>query len=215
MFSAVRLQYWHRWPSRAKTALRDRGTRLRYGTRTKWLSRITDGTGKTARSECRTPPLRATISAFSFSTSTTARRIGTTHNGSKLALSSRALPKRRDLRCRALAFPSVRSVSLPATSEGPRRVPHPGAPLEVRDEVGGFRPTVGAVLRLEPEPEGLRIGQRKERRAHPPSRPREPEHLTERGRPEPRPRHYEHRGSPPEAGPRQRGSGVVRHRCAR
>src|SRR4051794_15774128 len=37
------------------------------------------------------------ISAFSLSTSTTARRIGTTQSGSKLALSSRALPKRRHL----------------------------------------------------------------------------------------------------------------------
>ena len=55
------------------------------------------GTGSSARSECRTAPLRATISAFSFSTSTTARRIGTTQSGSKLALSSRALPKRRHL----------------------------------------------------------------------------------------------------------------------
>src|SRR5690242_13188378 len=97
MFSAARLQYWHRCPSRAKTARRESGTRLRYGTRTKWLRRITDGTGSWARSERRTAPLRATISAFSLSTRTTARRMGTTQSGSKLALSSRALPKRRHL----------------------------------------------------------------------------------------------------------------------
>ena len=45
MFSAARLQYWQRWPSRANTARRDSGTRVRYGTRTKWTRRITDGTG--------------------------------------------------------------------------------------------------------------------------------------------------------------------------
>src|SRR4029079_3631401 len=105
MFSAARLQYWHRWPSRAQTARRESGTRLRYGTRTKWCSRITDGTGSWARSECRTAPLRTTISAFSFSTRTTARRMGTTQSGSKLALSSRSLRKRvhlpRHLRSRA------------------------------------------------------------------------------------------------------------------
>ena len=56
--------------------------------------RITDGIGSSARSECSTAPLRTMISAFSFSTSTTARRIGTTQSGSKLALSSSALPKR-------------------------------------------------------------------------------------------------------------------------
>src|SRR3954447_4772038 len=97
MFSAARLQYWQRCPSRANTARRDSGTRLRYGTRTKWFRRITEGTGSSARSECRTAPLRTTISAFSFSTRTTARRMGTTQSGSKLALSSRALPKRRHL----------------------------------------------------------------------------------------------------------------------
>ena len=43
-----RLQYWQRWPSRAKTARRDSGTRDRYGTRTKWVSRMTVGTGTDA-----------------------------------------------------------------------------------------------------------------------------------------------------------------------
>src|SRR2546421_551924 len=94
MFSAPWLQYWQRWRSRAKTARRDSGTRLRNGTRTKWTSRITEGMGRTARSEWSSPPLRATISALSFSTRTTALRIGTTQSGSKLALSSSALPKR-------------------------------------------------------------------------------------------------------------------------
>src|SRR3954470_16989441 len=45
MFSAGRLQYWQRWLSLAKTARRDNGTRERYGTRTKWVSRMTVGTG--------------------------------------------------------------------------------------------------------------------------------------------------------------------------
>src|SRR3989440_3549450 len=94
MFSAPWLQYWQRWRSRAKTARRDSGTRLRNGTRTKWTRRITEGMGRTARSEWSSPPLRATISALSFSTRTTALRIGTTQSGSKLALSSSALPKR-------------------------------------------------------------------------------------------------------------------------
>ena len=49
MFSAARLQYWQRWPSRANTARRESGTRLRYGTRTKWTSRITDGHRHRAR----------------------------------------------------------------------------------------------------------------------------------------------------------------------
>jgi hypothetical protein len=33
MFSAAPPQYWHRWPSRAKTARRDSGAAARYGTR--------------------------------------------------------------------------------------------------------------------------------------------------------------------------------------
>ena len=61
MFSAARLQYWHRWPSRAKTARRDSGTRLRWGTRTKWLSRITEGTGSCARSERAELPVPSVI----------------------------------------------------------------------------------------------------------------------------------------------------------
>src|SRR2546423_14445054 len=94
MFSAPRLQYWHRWRSRAKTARRDSGTRFRNGTRTKCTRRITEGMGRTARSEWSSPPLRATISALALSTRPTALRIGTTQSGSKLALSSSALPKR-------------------------------------------------------------------------------------------------------------------------
>ncbi len=46
-----------------------------------------------ARSERNTAPLRATTSALSLRTSTTARRAGTTQSGSKLALRSSALPK--------------------------------------------------------------------------------------------------------------------------
>src|SRR5690349_9484310 len=51
MFSAGRLQYWHRCSSRANTARRESGTRLRYGTRTKCTSRMTDGHGTFMRAE--------------------------------------------------------------------------------------------------------------------------------------------------------------------
>src|SRR4029077_2576163 len=155
MFSAARLQYWQRWPSRANTARRESGTRLRYGTRTKWCSRITDGIGSWARSECRTAPLRTMISAFSFSTSTTARRIGTTQSGSKLALSSRALPKRRHLPDQDGFGRSCSAASLPAQFL---------APVEILDQVVGVGAAVGAVLGLEPELQVLGVGQREERR---------------------------------------------------
>src|SRR5690349_19778942 len=89
-FSAARPQYWHRWASRANTARRERGALARNGTRTKWTSRMTVGTGAVRRSERNSAPLRWTISAFSLSTRTTARRDDTTHSGSKLALSKSA-----------------------------------------------------------------------------------------------------------------------------
>src|SRR5690242_5714895 len=55
-FSACPLQYWHRCPSRANTARRDSGAAARYGTRTKWTSLITDGTGTDRRSERNSAP---------------------------------------------------------------------------------------------------------------------------------------------------------------
>src|SRR4051794_41882041 len=45
MFSAGRLQYWHRCSSRANTARRDSGGPLRDGTRTKGTRRVTVGDG--------------------------------------------------------------------------------------------------------------------------------------------------------------------------
>ena len=79
----------------------------RNGTRTKWTRRITVGTGTARRSERNSAPLRCTISAFSFNTSTTARRDDTTQSGSKLALSKSA---------RATRYPPPVGVSLPAPS---------------------------------------------------------------------------------------------------
>ena len=114
------------------------------------------GTGSSARSECSTAPLRATISAFSFSTSTTARRIGTTQSGSKLALSSRALPKRRDLLIGLVANGEVYRGVSPVRV----RVPAVVAPLEVGDQVVGVGAAGGAVLGLEAEPQVVGVGQR-------------------------------------------------------
>ena len=92
-------QYWQRWPSRANTARRDSGAVARNGTRTKCTRRMTVGTGTLRRSERNSAPLRCTISAFSFSTSTTARRDDTTQSGSKLALSNSARATDDHLRC--------------------------------------------------------------------------------------------------------------------
>src|SRR5689334_3535984 len=226
MFSAARLQYWQRWPSRANTARRESGTRLRYGTRTKWLRRITDGTGSWARSERRTAPLRATISAFSLSTRTTARRMGTTQSGSKLALSSRALPKRRHLppvgARRASRSGHGSTASLPGApfwSGRFRSLRVLMAPLEVVDQVVGIGPTIGAVLRLEPEPQVVGIRDRCERRSRPPPRTRQPQRLPQRGPPQPRTREHQQRGAPPERRAGQpfgrRRRRLVRHACAR
>src|SRR5204863_8557393 len=84
-------QYWHSPPSRAMTARRLTATRRRNGTATNCRKRTTDGTDTTSRSECRTNPVSATVSALSPSTSTTARRAATTHNGSYDALSTNDL----------------------------------------------------------------------------------------------------------------------------
>ena len=105
------------------------------------------------RSECSSAPLRATISAFSFSTSTTARRIGTTQSGSKLALSSRALPKRRDLHGRRST-----AASLPATVRRSRRrvAACPGTTRGRRRGRAGSGAPSRAVLGLEAEARGSR-----------------------------------------------------------
>ena len=82
MFSAASPQYWQRWSSRAKTARRLRAARARNGTRTKWVRRMTDGTGIVVRSECSSRSDAWRISAFSLRTRITARRMGTTQSGS-------------------------------------------------------------------------------------------------------------------------------------
>ena len=117
-FSAALPQYWQRWPSRANTARRESGAVARNGTRTKCTSRITDGTGTLRRSERNSAPLRWTISAFSLSTSTTARRDDTTHSGSKLALSKSARA--------TVVRTSLSSTHVPARPIGPGRC-GPGA----------------------------------------------------------------------------------------
>src|SRR5436190_7510862 len=173
--AAARLQYWQRCPSRANTARRESGTRVRYGTRTKWTRRITEGAGTTVRSERNSAPLRSTISAFSFSTSTTARRADTTQRGSKLALSSNALPN---------CIPPESSGSLPVAPAAPRGTAGllGPAPLEVRDEVAGCGRALAAVLRLEAQLEVCAVRQRKERWMPPPRGPRHPPRLTQCGR---------------------------------
>src|SRR5262249_49167568 len=94
---------------------------------------MTVGTGTVTRSAWNSAPLRCTLSAFSFSTSTAARRADTTHRGSKLALSISALPNRN--------LPNVRG-SLPTACL---------APSQVRHEVVAARAGVGAVGGLGPE----------------------------------------------------------------
>ena len=122
---------------------------------------MTVGTGTTRRSERNSAPLRCTISAFSFSTRTTARRDDTTQSGSKLALSKSA---------RATRYPPPRPTVY-------RRRPDPvagfpagrGAPLEVRDEVGraGARSTSPYAVSSRNRRYSA-IGERQERRAAPP-----------------------------------------------
>ena len=82
MFSAVAPQYWHRWPSRANTARRLSAARVRNGTFTKYVRRMTDGSGKATRSEWSALLVWWTTSAFSLSTRMIARRVDTTHSGS-------------------------------------------------------------------------------------------------------------------------------------
>ena len=82
MLSAAWPQYWQRCSSRANTPRRLSGARRRYGTFTKWRSRITDGTASVRCSECSASPVSWRMSALCPSTSTAARRLGTTHSGS-------------------------------------------------------------------------------------------------------------------------------------
>src|SRR5882724_127717 len=111
---------------------------------------MTVGTGTTIFSAWNSAPLRWTISAFSLSTSTTARRAETTHRGSKLALSISALPN-RDL-------PDDRG-SLPAARP---------APPQVCDQVVAPRACVGTVRGLGSEAKVGTIGTGRERWPPPP-----------------------------------------------
>ena len=152
-----RPQYWQRWPSRANTARRDSGALARNGTRTKCTRRMTVGTGTPRRSERNSAPLRCTISAFSFSTSTTARRDDTTHSGSKLALSKSA---------RATRYPPPGPYSLPAPSDaGFRRVARTTRDTRRGRPAGARRPRR---TRSRAEAEVVGVGDRQERRAPPP-----------------------------------------------
>jgi hypothetical protein len=75
-------QYTQVCASRVKTARRDSGTEAGKGTRTYRVSRATIGTGRLIIAACTTSGAESTGSAFSASTSTIARRLETTHNGS-------------------------------------------------------------------------------------------------------------------------------------
>ena len=65
-----------------KTARRDSGTEAGKGTRTNRVRRTTTGTGRLISAAWTTSAAQSTGSAFSASTSTMARRLETTHNGS-------------------------------------------------------------------------------------------------------------------------------------
>ena len=85
------------------------------------------GTGTMRRSERNSAPLRCTISAFSLSTSTTARRDDTTHSGSKLAFSksARATAVSTSSSCRRQSYRRARW-QLPAHAHS-MRAHHDGA----------------------------------------------------------------------------------------
>src|SRR5437764_3183187 len=91
MVSAAALQYAQRPPSRAKIARRDRPTWVRYGTRTYRESRITSGTGSACRALCSTPSPSATQTALPDRMRMAARRTDTTHSGSYVWLSTKAV----------------------------------------------------------------------------------------------------------------------------
>src|SRR6185437_13113310 len=136
---------------------------------------MTVGTGTFRRSDRNSAPLRWTISAFSFSTRTTARRDETTQSGSKLALRSSAratvdhLPLRRECTCALRPSLSVRA-------RGP-------APFEIADHVVDPGCRVGSVRGLEAEPQVRTIGNGNEWRPRPPPRRDRPARLATRGRP--------------------------------
>src|SRR6202008_3408413 len=73
------LQYWHRPPSRAKTARRVSGTVAAEGTLTYRVSFTTTGTGTARCSLWSVSSPSWTATALSVRSSTTARRPGTTH----------------------------------------------------------------------------------------------------------------------------------------
>ena len=129
--------------------------------------------GQPARSEWSSAPLRATISAFSFSTSTTARRIGTTHSGSKLALSSRALPKRRHLHGSSEHQAPVRASYRDASARsgaGFRARPGTTRGRSTRSRGIGACPARCRTGSRSRNAQVLAVGQRQERRAAPPPR---------------------------------------------
>src|SRR5712691_7619621 len=132
---------------------------------------MTDGTGTVTRSAWNSAPLRWTISAFSFSTSTTARRADTTHRGSKLALSISALPN-RDL-------PDDRR-SLPAESL---------APPQVRNQVVTSGTRARSVRGLGPEPDVRPVGVGSERGPAPPAGRARRGELAQRDAPQRRSQH--------------------------
>src|SRR5437899_509783 len=112
---------------------------------------MTDGTGNVSRSERSSPSAAWMTSAFSLSTSTTARRIDTTQSGSKLAFSTSAL--------------------LIGRSTLPHGLGVPPAPSEVRDHVGGLGLVLRvAVGRLQTKAQIRGIGGRQRRPAPPPPR---------------------------------------------
>ena len=90
---ALEPQYWHCQPSRAKTARRVILRRcVSRGTFTKVTSRMTIGRASVVVSECSSHEARSMTSAFSLSSSTTARRTVQTLTGSYVAFSTSTRP---------------------------------------------------------------------------------------------------------------------------
>ena len=187
MFSAARLQYWQRWPSRAKTARRESGTRLRYGTRTKW---------------CEPDHRRApgSVSALGVQHGAVARD----DLGLLLQHEHDGPAHRHDAERLEAGVEQQGSSQASGTSTGrratvaschrardrrpSRRVPMSRHHSRYVDQVVRVGAAVGAVLGLEPEPQVVGVGHGQERRPPPPPRPGEPDRLAQRGRPEPRAR---------------------------
>src|SRR3989442_15972811 len=126
---------------------------------------MTEGSGKSVRAECNVWSVACTTSAFSLSTRTSARRVGTTQSGSKLAFSTRAL--------------------LIVLGRLSRAVGEPATPVQVGDQVGRLGRVAGvAVHGDEPEAQVLGVGQRQERAAAPPPGSSQDEQLSDRGHPQ-------------------------------